>query len=259
MKLLFKIFTFFLFCSHFGFANDDKPATTPATKTEAVANAEAATQQKVITDTKMLAELNKAFGTNTGGYKYKPEARVDKMLDVKGNVSALAAAGRSDAKKLFSYLDQKDSYKVDSQLEDADLLSLPLGLRKTFGNTTADVGILNANFYSGYTEITVFVRLKTTITDANSISPEKELFFGATNVRFSKKNGITNFTAVLLGDYPLNYQNYTIVLKGGANLSTGTVTNKTFVTVNCGHFQSAGLEADIVFPENQLKPLEPLV
>ncbi len=37
---------------------------------------------------------------------------------------------------------------------DSDLLKLPIGLKKQFGNTTADVGVLSAQFFPEYTEIT---------------------------------------------------------------------------------------------------------
>lgn len=259
-----KIFLLFLisqisFSNYKIFAsdNDDKPNDKDKPKAELATAATNNVGYTAVMDIKKQAELNAHLKNFNVGVHYRPAVKVDKMEDITGFVSAAAAEGKQDASKLFRFLDAKGDYKAEGQpLEDSDLLKLPIGLKKQFGNTTADVGILSAQFYASYAEITVFVRLRTNVTDGSSANPEKELFFGAKNVRFSKATGLTQFKAVLLGDVPLNFGNYTVTLQGGLDIATGDVANDTYVQVNCGLFEEAKLTADIVFPESQLVQLE---
>jgi hypothetical protein len=133
---------------------DDKPNDKDKPKQESVVIEQSNIGYTTLTDVKKQAELNAFIKKHNAGNNSLATIKVDKMEDIKGFVSAAAVEGRSDANKLFRYLDQKNEYKQEGQqLEDSDLLKLPIGLKKQFGNTTADVGVLSAQFFPEYAEI----------------------------------------------------------------------------------------------------------
>ena len=193
-----------------------------------------------------------------GGYHHNTQVVVkDQMMDINENLSNAVTEARNDARGVFQYLDSKADGGYKESVSYDDLVVLPVGLRKQIGNTTADVGILKAAFFSDHAELTVFVRLKTKVTDPNATIKERELFFGADRVSFTKAGGIKEFDAVLLGDVILNMGKWTVIVKGGLDMSTGTIdkATTTYATIDCGKFREAQLVAEVVFPRDVLIPL----
>lgn len=138
-----------------------------------------------------------------------------------------------------------------------DLITLPVGIKKKIGNVTYTLGISKARFTPEYTEITAFVKITIQQTDAQG--RQKELFFGANNIKLSHKGGIYGeANLVLLGDMPIPIQggNTMVVLKGGLDMKTGDIKNQTYVTIDCSGFKELGITADVLFSRKMLEPVD---
>lgn len=158
------------------------------------------------------------------------------------------------AKALFKTIDSLKTFVQN--LEPTSLSSLPIGINKTIGTTSYTLGISNAKFTPEYTEFTAFVRI--IIPQADENGRMKELFFGANNIKLSHKGGLVGDTnLVLLGDFPIKLAggNSLLVLKGGMDMATGVIENKTYVTIDCSGFKELGITADIEFSRNIMEPI----
>jgi hypothetical protein len=172
-------------------------------------------------------------------------------------VSAAAQADRDTAAGLFSYLDSRGSF-VDS-LRGSDLMVLPVGVRKNLGsgNGSLEIGILRVQFLPTKALLTAYVRLKIPSPDPNSSIKERELFFGANDVEFSRDGGLSgDFKLVLLGDFVQPLGNMTLRFKGGLNRFTGATTALTYATVSCQQLAEIGIAADVLFPRSMLVPID---
>ncbi|TRX33239.1 hypothetical protein FNW52_15890 [Flavobacterium sp. ZT3R18] len=169
------------------------------------------------------------------------------------------ATGTNDdlktAMAVFKKIDSTDN--TTALLAEKNLSMLPIGIKKTINKTQYMLGISNAKFTPEYTELTAFVRIIIPQIDSNG--KQKELFFGANNIKLSHKGGLVGDTnLVLLGDFPLkiNGDKALLVLKGGMNMSTGKVENKTYVTIDCNGFKELGITADVEFSRSMLEPVD---
>lgn len=137
-----------------------------------------------------------------------------------------------------------------------DLVTLPIGVKKEIGTITYTLGISQARITPEYTEVTAFVKIMIPQLDAQG--NQKQLFFGANNIKLSHKGGIYgDANLVLLGDIPIpiNGGNSMVVLKGGFDMQTGNVADLTYVTIDCGGFKELGITADVLFPRSMLEPV----
>jgi hypothetical protein len=136
----------------------------------------------------------------------------DLMLDLKEEVSQEAGDDRKLAAGLMNYLDSHSS-QLKEELTWDDLVVLPVGLKKKLSdNATVTLGILKAEFHTTYAELTVFIRLKTPVNSKNSTIKERELFFAVEGIKLTKQGGMSasSFKAVLLGDYLIPYNDWTV-------------------------------------------------
>jgi len=174
------------------------------------------------------------------------------------NVSEEAQADRDTAAGVFNFLDSRNNYVETLQAQ--DLTVLPVGIKKSLsgGNGTLDIGILKANFLADKAELTVFVRLVLPSPDPNSSIKERELFFGADKVAFSRDGGLLgDFNLVLLGDFVLPLGNMTLRFKGGRNRFTApNFTIHTYATVSCESLAKIGVVADVTFPRSMIVPID---
>ena len=158
----------------------------------------------------------------------------------------------------FEALDESGNF-VET-LGPSDLVELPVGIRKTIGNTQYIVGISNASFTPEYTSLTAFVRI--ILPQQGADGHQKELFFGANDIQLSHEGGLLGDTQlVLLGDFAIAISggNGAIVLKGGFNLETGDINEDemTYVTIDCDGFKELSLQAEIQFSRELVVPLNP--
>lgn len=256
------------FCWQTSFANDEtlpsgknksQPKEQPSTGVSAEVSAENIVGKKASLEAQI--ELEKAMQSlNLQNVSAQKVVQKDFMMDVSERLSMATVDNRSQARGVFQYLDSKNLYK-EGDLQYDDLMTLPIGLKKSFNNSnaTAEVGVLKANFFADYAEITIFVRLKINVPNSGSGSTEKEIFFGADKVKVSKAGGVQAFKAILLGDFIVPMGSWTLKLKGGLDITTGNIipNNATYCQVECGQFKEAMIDAELIFPRNVLVPLDP--
>ena len=160
-------------------------------------------------------------------------------------------------KAMATCLKIDENGNLTDNLEPKNLSQLPLGIKKTIGGIQYLLGISNAKFTPEYTELTAFVRI--IIPQHGADGKPKELFFGANNIKLSHKGGLVGDTnLVLLGDVPIkiNGENLLLILKGGMDMKTGVVENKTYVTIDCKGFKELGITADVQFSRNMVEPVD---
>ena len=174
-------------------------------------------------------------------------------------VGAGAQADRDTAAGLFNFLDSRNNYVENLQLQ--DLTVLPVGLKKSLSdnNGLLEIGILKAIFFTDRAELSVFVRLKIPSPDPNSTIKERELFFGADKVVFSRDGGLLgDFQLVLLGDFVQPLGNMTLRFKGGLNrFVSPDIATQTYATVSCESLAGLGIAAEVIFPRSMLVPINP--
>lgn len=156
---------------------------------------------------------------------------------------------KSKAKAGIAEVESSNNY-VD-YLTPSDLNQLPIGMKKKVGNSTLTIAVSNATFTSRYAELTVFARLSI------PQSP-KEIFFGISGLKLSKKGGIIGGGKLaLLGDLaiPINNGNAALVLKGGFDIQTGLPLDQTFIEIDCNGFKKLQLSAEVQFPRSLFVPV----
>jgi hypothetical protein len=158
------------------------------------------------------------------------------------------------AQAVCKAIDQNE--QLVATLEPTSLTKLPIGIKNKVGNVEYLIGISDAKFTPDYTEITAFVRIKLPQIDANG--NRKELFFGSNQLKLSHKGGLVgDSNLTLLGDFPIKISGdkALLILKGGMDMTTGTVNKKTYVTIDCNGFKELGIEADVEFSNTILQPV----
>ncbi|WP_299104227.1 hypothetical protein [uncultured Tenacibaculum sp.] len=172
---------------------------------------------------------------------YKPTPQIDSLKAKMVNV--------------FNAIEEKGSYTA--LLGADDMISLPVGVKKKWGNLTTILGVSEAKFYPEYTEVTLFAKI--ILPQSGSNGKQLELFFGANNVKISHTGGIYGDANIsLFGDVPIPIQGSKTLLelKGGFNMKTGKVANKTYVTIDCSGVKEIGVAADVIFSRNLIEPLD---
>lgn len=184
----------------------------------------------------------------------KKNKKGDDLLK-KVTIDTTATSQVSKAKAVMDDLEKSKNF-VDL-VSPNDLVTLPVGIKKNIGNVTYTFGISKAKFTPEYTEITAFVKI--TLPQLDAQGNQKQLFFGANNIKLSHKGGIYgDAKLVLLGDVPIPFNggNTLLILKGGFDMKTGNVTNQTYVTIDCGGFKELSITADVMFSRNLLEPVD---
>jgi hypothetical protein len=165
-------------------------------------------------------------------------------------VSAEMADYRSQAVAVLDEIERKQNY-IDKLLGKY-LVELPVGMKKSLGNTNVTLAVSKAKFLPTHTLLTVFCKI--------DLPQGRSIFFGADSVQLSLKGGIINAgNLVLLGDFqiPFNGGNSMLTLKGGFDLKTGNIdySKTTFARMSCNGIESINIAADFAFPRSLLIPL----
>ena len=159
------------------------------------------------------------------------------------------------AKSVIQVLEESQNY-VDL-IAPNDLVTLPIGVKKEIGTITYTLAISKAKITRDFAEVTAFVHVRIPQSGVNG--DFIELFFGANNIKISHQGGIYgDANLVLLGDVgiPINGGNGLVALKGGFDMETGDIQNRTYVTIDCGGFKEMGVTADVLFPRSMLQPVD---
>ncbi len=226
-----------------------KVAPTPKVKKKA------ATKVSTTIASRTFEELDTKISENYFKYRNRSQEFTNEYLakftvqDSTINEHLAKAVGTFDA--------LEESGNFIESLQPSDLVELPVGIKKTINNVQYILGISSAKFTPEYTELTAFMRILLPQQDAEG--NQKQLFFGANNVRLSHAGGLQGETnLVLLGNVPfrINGGNGLVIIKGGFDMDTGDITNRTYVTIDCDGFKELGLQAEVQFPRSMLLPLK---
>ena len=229
------LFTFFLLTFVISFAYNNK--------------------RNIETENDSLTALNFHYNFTTDNKKSVINEFNTEFLNKNYSFDSIPNILRDKANEIFDKIDSLQNYV--SSVNPLDSIVFPVGIKKNINNVSYIVGFSNAKFYPQYTELTVFVKI--TLPQNDIQGNQAQLFFGADHVKISKKGGIFgDVNIVLLGDVAIsiNGGKEILVLKGGFNMQTGQIQNKTFATINCNGFKSMGLQADIIFSREVLEPVD---
>lgn len=182
----------------------------------------------------------------------------DPMEDLALTINAAVEDDRSKARKLMAYLDSHND-KITSALDFESLMTLPVGLKKTLSdNSEVMIGIYSVEFDNSQgAEATLFCRLITQVETGDGGREEREILFGVSGVRFTKKGGLMSneIKAVLLGDFTIPAKNWTIKLNGAPAMGVPS-SSQTYLAFDCNGFKQVNINADIIFPRNVIVPYD---
>jgi len=190
-------------------------------------------------------------------YRYTPVNFVRFLLILLfvaiGNVvSAQTKLSTSDAIACFNKLDATGNFS--DAISPEYLNVLPLGLKKTMGNTAVTLAISSVTFHENYAEISVFARVISLLGGKSST-----LFFGAQGIKLSYKGDIFgDANLVLLGnvDIPVFNNTAKVTLKGSFDTSSGLSSNLTYATIDCKGIKEIGIAADLEFSPSLLSGVD---
>ncbi len=139
----------------------------------------------------------------------------------------------------------RESKLFTALLTDADLISLPVGISKTVGGAEFQIVIMGVRITPSGTKIDVGMGVQFPDSD-------QELIFGGYNIPFSQERGLGGQGKLaLLSDYkiPLS-KNMSLEFKGSMN------AGGTYVEFGCDGYQRMGLDVDMVFDREFIRPAD---
>ncbi len=131
---------------------------------------------------------------------------------------------------------------------------LPVGVKETIGNTTVEVAVATLNIYPAYAEVTIYCRMH--FKDKNAPNGERDVFFGAQNVKIGSGGLIDGAELALLGDVTIPFGDHSFTLKGGFDEKTGAAKSLTYVKVGCKGFEYVSVNGLMKFSRNQVLPYD---
>ena len=166
----------------------------------------------------------------------------DDMRDV-GRVSSAMQQKIEEARQLITRV--KEGARYIESLTDETLTDLPLGIRKTIGNTHYTLVISAMRLLPDRAEIDLLLEIDLADQDNDPV-------FGASNVAFSRRGAILSDTRLsILADYSLDIRDQ----KARVVFSAATAAGRgTQVTVDCSGFKSLQVEGHAVFSRDWLLP-----
>ncbi len=161
---------------------------------------------------------------------------------------------REKAKSSFTKLESSGRW-ID-EFSNADLVELPVGIRKTIANVQYSIGITRATFTPEFTKLTVFAKI--VLPQKDDQGRPIQLFFGADDVKISHAGGLIGDTKlVLLGDINVPFNDKWLVsLYGGFNMLTGNIQDLTYVTIDCNGFKNLKISGAVEFSRDLILPIE---
>ncbi|QSE98715.1 hypothetical protein [Fulvivirga lutea] len=142
------------------------------------------------------------------------------------------------ALSLNNYVEEQQRF-VD-QLDETTILDLPVGIKKTIGNIIYTIVIDSIVMLPTRSYLTAYMAFEIP-------SNGKKLAFRGTNIEFSKNGGLSGVSRLeLLGDHQIGMGPNSLLIFKGEGL--------TYVEWDCFGFKSFGLDAEIEFSRNMLKP-----
>ena len=243
-------------------------ASTISTNTEALRISKKSLQPANF-KTRSFAALDEKIDTHYAAMEENStfefsDAYLEELMPVSVNDSTQLQGILGKAIGMFERLDETgnivDVLSIETLMDlvnPLEPIEFPIGLSKTIAGSTYIVGISDAAFYPTYTELTIFVRITTPQNDGQG--GQKQLFFGATGIKMSNDGGLLGDTKIaLLGDYPIPISGGKglLLLKGGFNMETGDIQDKTYVTIDCDGFKNLSVQGEVQFSRDHLLPVK---
>lgn len=230
-------------CAAFGIAQvarateDDKPINDkggkPNESNTHVSQAEALRMQKAMN--KALSSLNLDFANVV------PENIMQPLVADETNAAKQRAMTTFEKVKYLNELSVLNTV-------------LPVGVKETIGNTTVEVAVATLNIYPAYAEVTIYCRMH--FKDKNAPNGERDIFFGAQNVKIGSGGLIDGAELALLGDVTIPFGDHSFTLKGGFDEKTGAAKSLTYVKVGCKGFEYVSINGLMKFSRNQVLPYD---
>lgn len=145
-----------------------------------------------------------------------------------------------------------------------ELLELPVGLKKTdqTSGNSVELAITEVEFTPNHALLKVWARMtvpeKGEVDDEKNRGIERQLFFGAENVKLSYEGGLSgDMKLVLLGNQaiPIQGDNWLLTLKGGIDLKANSFGDQSFIEFDCSNLKGISLEGDLRVSRNVLLPI----
>lgn len=143
-----------------------------------------------------------------------------------------------------------DNLNIATSEQAGKAYNLPVGIKKIVGNIPFTLAITNVRFGNQYGELTLLMKMR---IPQSGNSKDKELLFGATDVKITNTGDLVgDVKLLLLNNIPLSVGNLgDIIFKGSLNDTTGRAESNTYVSLDCnGNFKELSLDADIVLNPN---------
>jgi hypothetical protein len=167
------------------------------------------------------------------------DALIANPLD-SGSLTEQARAYIRRARATMAKIKSSDAFTTITSVN--QIASLPMGIRKTIGNTDYSIGIDSIVFTPSYSYLVAYMIIK---------NPQdgSELYFVAKNVRINQAGGFVGTAKLeLMADYRFN-------LGGNPQSGTTQITFKagnTFAEWDCSGFKRLSVDAEVLFSRDLL-------
>ncbi len=203
------------------------------------------------------SQIMDAVTTRLASAPPPPEAAFGAMM-VKigqGNYSTQAAK----AKKIVDEAIRINN--VVDQLTGGNFATMPLLKKQMIGESEVSIVFNSAKIYPTYAEVEVYVKVvmnrkEFAPTGSNNTNAgQVELYFGATELKFSQDKGIISGVVGLLGDYAIKIGDSDEAGLWLKRYDKATKTG-TFIDFDCNGFKQMGVGARIMFSRDWIKPVD---
>ncbi|MDR2292027.1 MAG: hypothetical protein LBE11_00955, partial [Prevotellaceae bacterium] len=156
-----------------------------------------------------------------------------------------------DAKKIFALVDANNAY-IDKLENLLNGIELPVGLQKSINNMRITVAASDGRIKSrsNITELDFFARIE--------IGTKDTIFFGAKGIKLSYTGDIIGDARLVLlknQEIPIGGSYVILRLLGSFDMSSGSMSDLTYVEIDCNGFKSLGLSAEIELSPSLCHPV----
>lgn len=156
------------------------------------------------------------------------------------------------ANECFAQVEKNNVYK--DNLNQVDMNMLPMGIKRTIGNTGVTIAVHSAELHQEYTSLGIFLRL-----NLPGRGKDDPLMFGAEEIKLSHDGDIIGDAKLTLMsdiEVPVGSKNVIIRLKGNYDKKTGQTDGLTYVSIDCKGFKELALTAEVELSDNLCIPVD---
>lgn len=203
-----------------------------------------------LNETFIFPEVDQVINSNESEYPFHlsnavindPMSDVDYMIQ---NYQSNPNVQRADS--VFAAISEN---KLIDKLTGAQLVELPVGIKKTFGSTSYTVAISRAEILPTHIKLEVFCMAE--------FSDGRVLHFGSDNIKFSVEGGFIGETTLgLFSDFAFfkNPNKMAVVLNEFQRMQNGN-HDGTYITFDCDGFVEMRLDGSVELSRDWVKPCD---